>query len=129
MTTPVTRDLVFVVDDVESNRVLAEAFLERLGWEVRAFEDARSVLEAVEHTVPEAMLLDVRMPGFNGDLLATVLRARADTAGIRLVGYTAHSLPDEIAMLCANGFDDVLIKPVLMADIARVLPRQADTSY
>jgi CheY-like chemotaxis protein len=123
MTSASTRDLVYVVDDIESNRLLAQAYLERLGWQVRTFEDAHSVLAAVENEIPEAMLIDVRMPGFWGDLLATVLRGDAQTAGVRLVGYTAHALPDEVSTLCKSGFDDVLIKPVLMADIARTLPR------
>jgi CheY-like chemotaxis protein len=118
-------DLVYVIDDVESNRLLAQAYLERLGWQVRTFEDASSVLAAVEENVPEAMLIDVRMPGFCGDLLATMLRAKAETAQVRLVGYTAHAMPDEIPTLCASGFDEILIKPVLMADMMRVLPRHA----
>ena len=120
-----TRDLVYVVDDIESNRLLAQAYLERLGWRVRTFENASSVLAAVEGEIPEAMLIDVRMPGFCGDLLATVLRGDTHTAGVRLVGYTAHALPEEVSTLCDSGFDDVLVKPVLMADIARTLPRQA----
>lgn len=120
-------NLVFVVDDIESNRLLAEAYLERIGWQVRTFEDADSVLEAIEQAVPEAMLIDVRMPGLNGDVLATILRAQPQTSSLRLVGYTAHALPDEISTLRASGFDDVLIKPVLMADIARALPRRAET--
>lgn len=115
--------LVLVVDDVESNRLLAQAYLERIGWQVRLFPDAPSALAAMEEVLPEAMLIDVRMPGFDGDLLATILRAEPNTAGIRLVGYTAHALADEVATLRASGFDDVLIKPVLMADMARALPR------
>jgi len=115
--------LVVVVDDVEGNRLLAQAYLKRLGWQVEMFDDALSALAFTEQCIPEAMLLDVRMPGFNGDTLATMLRAQPATSGIRLVGYTAHALPDEIVTLRASGFDDVLIKPVLFADMAKALPR------
>lgn len=113
---------VFVVDDVEGNRILAQAYLERLGWDVRTFGDAQSALDVLDAVHPEAMLIDVRMPGFCGDLLASILRAESATAGIRLVGYTAHALPDEVSTLKATGFDEVLIKPVLMADMARAFP-------
>lgn len=115
--------LVLVVDDVEGNRVLAQAYLERIGWQVRAFSDAQSALDFLETATPEAMLIDVRMPGFNGDLLATIVRAEPATAGIRLVGYTAHALAEEIATLRASGFDEVLIKPVLMRQMSHALPR------
>jgi CheY-like chemotaxis protein len=125
MTRSTAPDLVLVVDDVEGNRLLAQAHLRRIGWDVRLFQDAQSAFEFTDTTVPRAMLIDVRMPGFNGDLLATMLRAQPETAGIRLVSYTAHALPDEIASLRESGFDEVLIKPVQMADMRRAFPRAA----
>lgn len=127
MTTPERPGLVIVVDDIEGNRILAEVLLRRIGWTVETLPDAESALSFIEHTaIPEAMLIDVRMPGFlTGDVLATMLRAQPHTARLRLVGYTAHALPDEISTLQASGFDEVLTKPVLMADMARVLPRPA----
>jgi CheY-like chemotaxis protein len=124
MNLPITPGLVLVVDDIEGNRILAELLLRRIGWEVVTLPDSASVLSFIAHTaVPEAMLIDVRMPGvLAGDALASLLRAQPHTAGLRLVGYTAHALPDEISSLLASGFDDVLIKPVLLADMARALP-------
>lgn len=122
MTRTIVPGLALVVDDVEGNRVLAQAYLERIGWQVCAFSDAQSALDHLENVIPEAMLIDVRMPGFRGDLLATILRADPPTAGIRLIGYTAHAFPDEVAVLRASGFEEVLIKPVLMRDMARVFP-------
>jgi CheY-like chemotaxis protein len=43
-------------------------------------------------------------------------------AGIRLVGYTAHCMPDEIRQFMDAGFDQVLIKPVSLADMTSALP-------
>jgi CheY-like chemotaxis protein len=115
--------LVLVVDDVEGNRLLAQAYLERLGWQVALCADAPAALAYTEQAVPEAMLVDVRMPGMFGDELARRLRAQPHTADVRLVGYTAHAMPDEIAALRRSGLDEVLIKPVQLADMARALPR------
>lgn len=124
MTVPIIAGLIVVVDDVEGTRLLAHAYLERLGWNVRVFSDAQAALDSLAIEAPEAMLIDVRMPGISGDRLATMVRAQPNLARIRLVGYTAHALPDELATLRASGFDEVLIKPVLMADMARAFPRQ-----
>lgn len=117
-----TPGLVFVVDDVEANRVLAQAYLRRIGWKVRCFPDGHALLAALANEVPQAMLIDVRMPGLSGDELATLLRQQEATAKLRLVGYTAHALKDELAGFLAAGFDEVLIKPVLLADMQRALP-------
>lgn len=125
MSSEITAGQVFVVDDVEGNRLLAKAYLERIGWKVLAFADAKSAFESLETSQPQAMLIDIRMPGIAGDLLASMLRSEPATAAIRLVAYTAHALPDEVETLKASGFDEVLIKPVLMADMARALPAPA----
>ncbi len=114
--------LALVVDDAEGNRILAEAFLKRLGWTVKTFADATSALNFCQQTLPEAMLVDVRMPGMSGDDLVRRLREQFPLAQLRLVGYTAHAMADEIAGFRQAGFDDVLIKPALLADLRRVLP-------
>jgi two-component system, cell cycle response regulator DivK len=111
--------LVYVVDDVEGNRILADAYLRLLGWRVRTLSSAREALEALLDDLPEAMLVDMRMPEMTGDELASVLKSRPDTCDIRLVGYTAHALPDEIRKFRQAGFAEVLIKPALLPDMRR----------
>jgi len=128
MIIPTEPGLVMVVDDIEGNRLLAQAYLQRLGWNVKTFGDAQSALDFLRHTLPEAMLVDIRMPGIRGDVLATHLRRRSHTRALRLVAYTAHAMPDEVSTLRASGFDQVLIKPVLMDDMRRALPRPAATA-
>ena len=115
--------LVLVVDDAEGNRILAEALLKRIGWNVRTFTDATSALHFMEHTLPEAMLIDVRMPGLSGDDLVRRLRQEYAHVPMRLVGYTAHAMSDEVRGFLEAGFDAVLIKPALLADLRRELPR------
>lgn len=112
-------ELVYVVDDVEGNRILAQAYLEILGWRVRAVPNALAALAALRDALPEAMLVDVRMPGIHGDELARLLKATDATRNIRIVGYTAHALPDEVCKFRDAGFDEVLIKPVLMPQMRR----------
>lgn len=114
--------LVLVVDDVPGNRVLAGAFLKRIGWQVATCDSAEAAQAFLATTLPEAMLLDVRMPGVSGDELVRVLRADPAYQDLRVVGYTAHAHPAEIEALKAAGFDDMLTKPSLMADMMRVLP-------
>jgi CheY-like chemotaxis protein len=125
MTVPVTPRLVVVVDDVEANRELAQATLEMIGWDVRSFSTGADALAFLDQATPQAMLLDVRMPGMSGGQLLRILRERPATRALRVIAYTAHALPDEIASFMASGFDDVLIKPARVADMRRVLPRPA----
>ncbi|MDE2606342.1 MAG: response regulator [Burkholderiales bacterium] len=117
--------LVYVVDDVECNRLLGEAHLKLLGWRVRTLASAREALLALREETPQSMLVDMRMPEMTGRELASLLQSRADTRVIRLVGYTAHAHPDEIRKFREAGFAEVLIKPAQMADMERVFGRRA----
>ena len=113
---------VWVVDDEETNRLLARAYLERLGWQVREFSNGYDVLRGLKLARPCAMLLDVRMPGLSGDDLARQIRAQFSDTPIRLVGYTAHCLEETLQHILEAGFDQVLIKPVSFQQMAAALP-------
>lgn len=116
--------LVFIVDDVEGNRVLAAAYLEALGWRCEAFDNGHAALRALRERVPEAMLIDISMPELSGDELVRLVRESPRTEGIRLVGYTAHAMADEVQRMRAGGLDEILVKPVLLPEMRRVFPRR-----
>ena len=117
-----TPGLILVVDDVEGNRILARAYLQRIGWQVDECAGGMEAIEYLKHRIPQAMLIDIRMPDLSGDQLAAFVRAQSALAQMRLVGYTAHCVADEIRRFRDAGFDDILIKPVLMADMSQALP-------
>lgn len=113
---------VWVVDDEMVNRLLARAYLERLGWQVREFANGHDVLRDLKLARPHAMLLDVRMPGLSGDDLVRQVRALFPQEPIRLVGYTAHCMEDALQPILEAGFDQLLIKPVSFQQMAAALP-------
>lgn len=114
--------VVWVVDDEEVNRILARAYLERLGWEVHEFSNGDDALYALHQARPHALLLDVRMPGLSGDELARQVRAQFPGEQLRMVGYTAHCMEDALQSILEAGFDQVLIKPVSFQQMAQALP-------
>ena len=69
-------------------------------------------------------LLDIRMPGLDGNEVARRLRkeeARLKRAPLRLVALTANALREDRVTALAAGFDIFLVKPVLREDLARLL--------
>jgi len=114
--------LVWVVDDEEVNRILARAYLERLGWAVQEFANGHDVMRSLKQAQPHAMLLDVRMPGLSGDELVRQIRTLFPEGTIRMVGYTAHCMEDALQPILDAGFDQVLIKPVSFQQMANALP-------
>lgn len=114
--------VVWVVDDEEVNRILAQAYLERLGWEVEVFANGQDVMHRLQQLRPQALLIDIRMPDLSGDEVARRIRAQFPDEAIRVVGYTAHCMEEALQPLLAAGFDQVLIKPVSFQQMAQALP-------
>jgi CheY-like chemotaxis protein len=76
--------------------------------------DAGSGAEGTEKAAaeaPDAILLDVMMPGQDGPATLRALRADPRTAAIPVVFLTANAMPDDVARLLAMGVRGVLNKP------------------
>lgn len=114
--------VVWVVDDEEVNRILARAYLQLIGWEVHEFANGDDAMRSLQKTRPQALLLDVRMPGMSGDELVRQIRVRFAGEKIRVVGYTAHCMEEALQPILEAGFDQVLIKPVSFRQMALALP-------
>jgi len=115
---PTDHHLILIVDDVCENRELVRIYLEKLGWNTISCDSGEQALVELEHIKPDAILLDIKMPGIDGIALARVIRLTLSHADTKIVGYTAHALKDEIEFILNSGFDQVLIKPVTYKDIS-----------
>jgi len=113
-----TDDLVLVVDDVEENRMLAKVFLHKLGWQVLEAASGQAALDVLKRVRPTHLLLDIKMPGFDGIAVARYVREFLGDQQMKIVGYTAHALKDEVERILNSGFDSVLIKPVTYSDLS-----------
>ncbi|MCU1373856.1 MAG: Two-component response regulator, partial [Actinomycetia bacterium] len=77
---------VLLVDDEDDIRLVARASLERLaGWEVLAAASGPDALAMARAEQPDAIILDVMMPGMDGPATLAELRADPATADIPVV--------------------------------------------
>lgn len=113
-----TDDLVLVVDDVEENRMLAKVILQKLGWQVLEAASGQAAVDVLKRIRPTHVLLDIKMPGFDGIAVARYVREFLGDQQMKVIGYTAHALKDEVERILQSGFDAVLIKPVTYADLS-----------
>jgi two-component system response regulator MprA len=118
--------LLLVDDDAPIRRMLART-LTAEGYEVEAVADGGAALAAVERSVPDAIVLDVTMPGVDG--LAVTRRLRAKGLRVPILLLTARdALRDRVHGLDA-GADDYLVKPFeveeLTARVRAMLRRNA----
>lgn len=118
--------IALVVDDNPMNRTLAEAFLRRLGWRCAQAADTTDAFDRLLRERFDAVLLDFRLPGMDGEQACAVIRSIPGLERLPLVAYTAHAMPEERARLRAVGFDALLIKPVSFTEFAAAFATIAD---
>ena len=116
---------VLVVDDDEAVRELMQRFLGREGFRVVATARGDEALRLAREIAPDAITLDVMMPGMDGWAVLAALKADAATADIPVVMVT---IVDNRNLGYALGAADYLTKPIdrerLVAVLARHRPQR-----
>jgi two-component system cell cycle response regulator DivK len=107
-----TTTRVLVVEDHPLNRELAEAILERAGYDVVLAEDGETALETVAARRPDVILLDIDLPGISGLDVARQLKADPGTRAIPVVALTAYAMVGDEERVRAAGCDDYVTKPI-----------------
>jgi len=114
------KELLVVDDNRDAANTLA-ALLETMGHDVRtAYCGSDAISLAVERP-PDAVFLDIGLPGLNGYDVARTLRAAPAMAGTRLIAFTGYGHEEDRRRVHEAGFDHHLVKPVGAADIAKIV--------
>ena len=117
---------ILIIDDEDDIREVAALSLETVaGWEVAvASSGAQGLVRAAEYN-PDAILLDVMMPGMDGPSTFRELRRNPITAGIPVLLLTAKVQSNDQRHFADLGVAAILFKPfdpmTLSAQIAEVL--------
>src|SRR4051812_17514985 len=106
---------VLVVDDEPTLAELLSMALRYEGWEVRAAGDGAGAVRTAREFRPDAVVLDVMLPDFDG--LEVLRRMRAEQPDVPVLFLTARdAVEDRIAGLTAGG-DDYVTKPFSLEEV------------
>ncbi|MBI2236455.1 MAG: response regulator [Magnetospirillum sp.] len=107
---------ILLVEDHEVNRSVATQTLERAGHAVVAVADGHSALDALAQHPFDVVLLDLMLPGMDGEETARRMRGE-ETAGrmrgggaLPILAFTAH--PEAQTRWRQMGFDGFIAKPL-----------------
>jgi DNA-binding response OmpR family regulator len=119
-----TRTRLLVVDDDPSVRAMLREYLEDHAFVVAEAGSGAQMRECLERELPDAVLLDLRLPGEDGLTLARYLREHYDL-GIIMVTASADVIDRVVGL--ELGADDYIAKPFdpreLLARVKSVLRR------
>ncbi|MGH2879060.1 MAG: response regulator transcription factor [Solirubrobacteraceae bacterium] len=117
---------ILVVEDDRAVRDAVRRALTLAGYEVQVAEDGESAIEMVVQGVPDAVVLDIGLPGIDGLEVCSRLRMLGNRVAI-LILTARDAVHDRIDGLDA-GADDYLVKPFDVGELKarlRALLRRA----
>lgn len=116
---------IAIVEDNADNRLLLQAILEGMYWLVE-YENGIDALAGLEASLPDLVLLDISLPGMDGNEILSRIRRDARLSRLPVIALTAHAMSGDREKYLAAGFNDYITKPivdetVLLGAIARWL--------
>jgi len=101
---------ILVIDDVDLNRALLEAFFSQSPHRVRSVASGEEGLKAARSAPPDLVFMDIRMPGMDGVETLKHMRAMPELTRAKVVALTASSLASDDGRY-RSVFDGYLRKP------------------
>ena len=112
---------ILLVEDNADAREMLSAALRLQGHEVHVASDGPEGVSAALALEPDAALVDIGLPGFDGYEVARRIRAGTRGQATRLVALTGYGQPEDRRRTLDAGFDDHLVKPVDPGRVAEAL--------
>jgi PAS domain S-box-containing protein len=117
---------VLAADDNEINRMVLKEFLAALGVAATIVDGGSEAIIAAANHRFDLILLDISMPGVDGEQALTTIRAHAATSGhprTPAIAVTANAFPEQVAGYLAAGFDGHAAKPLSLPKLREAMLR------
>jgi CheY-like chemotaxis protein len=104
---------ILVVDDIETNREIVEAYLRDNNYDVVSVDSAVDAIRLIQTERYDVILMDIQMPVMDGVTATRCIRALADPPkNIPIIAMTGNVLPQQVLSFLAAGMNDHVGKPI-----------------
>jgi signal transduction histidine kinase/ActR/RegA family two-component response regulator len=112
---------ILIVEDNEDGRESLRELLELWGHQVSVAGNGPEGVEMAFSIRPEVALIDIGLPGLDGNEVARRIRELLGGHDISLIAMTGYGQPEDRRRALQAGFDRYLVKPVDPAELSRLL--------
>jgi CheY-like chemotaxis protein len=117
------RRKILVVDDEPLNRSVLTQLLSAVGFDAIEADSPEEALALLKDHF-DALISDIRMPGYDGYTLCRRLRSSPATKNLIIVVSSASVFADDQRLALDSGANDFLPKPVMEEELFQILGRQ-----
>jgi two-component system nitrogen regulation response regulator GlnG len=114
-------DRIWIVDDDPAIRYVLEAYFDSQNLQARSFADGRSLTGALDETIPDLVMADVRLDGESG--LDLMQRLRERHPELPVIVMTAYSDLDSAVRAFRGGAFEFLAKPFDLDEVGRLVAK------
>lgn len=115
---------IMIVEDEEMIREELSSLLESAGYSVIAPTDFQNVTKQVLDVKPDLLLLDIQLPGVNGEVVLKTIR---EHSSLPVIMVTSRNTEIDEVLSMSYGADDYITKPynptLLLLRVQAVLKR------
>ena len=104
--------LILLVEDNETNQMLAMTVLQRDGYRVDVAGSSEEATLRLAAARPDLILMDLQLPGQDGLSLTRALKEDPATTSIPIVAMTAHAMLGDADEALAAGCAGYIAKPI-----------------
>ena len=114
---------LLLVEDEPVSQMIVQELLSDEGYTVKVASNGPEALKKVTKHTFDVILMDLRMPYMDGFETTQHIRLLPDKtiASTKIVAFTGDVMKETVQKCLDNGMDDVIAKPVDIAEINRVL--------
>ena len=113
---------ILIIDDEDDIREVAALSLEATaGWEIIAANSGAAGIKAAAEQKPDAILMDVMMPGMDGYETTRAIRAQPQFTHLPIIALTAKAMRGDREKCLEMGASDYLSKPIDIDKLAALM--------
>lgn len=118
---------VLVVEDNETNQIVAKAILEKIGFKVDIANDGLEAVEKVKNNTYDIIFMDLQMPNLDG--FGATQRIREFNSSIPIIALSAAVMEKDKVMTKQVGMDGHISKPIIKEEFETLISKYFDVSY
>jgi CheY-like chemotaxis protein len=114
---------VLIIDDNKDITDMVSFYLESQNISCKVVNEGKSGLETIKRESFDLIILDLAMPVFSGLDIFNALGRDGLLQSIKVVIFTASSMPEHVQAILSGGADGILNKPPSIDELNEVIDR------
>jgi chemotaxis family two-component system response regulator PixH len=114
---------ILIVEDVQVDREIYASFLRDTGWELVLVGSGEEALAQLNSTTPDAIILDVVLPGLSGFEICRTIKSNDNTRNIPVILCSTKKTDMDRFWGLKQGADFYLTKPVSGQELVSTLQK------